>query len=168
MDSETRFDQALLFALECVGKASVKLKEHQRKAVRYMYDKHDVFIWLPTGYGKSLCYELLPYVFDHKLDTDRSVVLVVSPLISLMIDQVRSLNARGVPAAILSCNSSGSYSGCKELLARESDSAKYKLLFGSPEAILCGTRWSEMLLREPYATNTVAVAIDEAHCVSTW
>lgn len=104
------------------------------------------------------------------METDSSVVLVVSPLVSLMINQVRSLKTRGEPAAILSGNISGAYQGCGNLLARESDLAdgKYKLLFGATEALLGGARWREMLLREPYATHVVAVAVDEAHCVSRW
>ena len=82
MDKDDSFTKALSHGLQCVGKAAdIRVKDHQRKAIRYVYDKHDVFIWLPTGYGKSLCYELLPYVFDFKLETDRSVVLVVSPRI---------------------------------------------------------------------------------------
>ena len=55
-----------------------------------MYGGHDVYAWFPTGYGKSLCYQLLPYMFDVKLGlpkaapSERSVVLVISPLVSLM------------------------------------------------------------------------------------
>ena len=109
--SREKFTKALSYGLQRVGKPEVQMKDHQSKAVRYVYDKHDVFIWLPTGYGKSLCYEVLPYVFDYKMETDSSVVLVVSPLVSLMIDQVRSLKTRGVPAAILSGNISGAYQG---------------------------------------------------------
>ena len=69
-----------------------------------MTEKMCLFSWLLTGFGKSLCYEALPYVIDYKLGTDRSMVLVISPLVSLMIDQVRSLYARIVPAAILRSN----------------------------------------------------------------
>ena len=170
MDSQEKFTRAISYGLERVGKADIRMKDHQSKAVRYVYDKHDVFIWLPTGYGKSLCYEILPYVFDSKLGTDSSVVLVISPLVSLMIDQVQSLKARGVPAAILSGNTSGAYQGCSNLLAKDSElsDGRYKLLFGAPEAILGGARWREMLQEEPYSTHVVAVAVDEAHCVSKW
>ena len=52
-----------------------------------------MFLWLPTGYGKSLCYEVLPFVFDYQLNRDNSAVLVVSPLLSLMIDQVDAVQA---------------------------------------------------------------------------
>ena len=62
-------------------------------------------MWLPNGFGKSLCYEVLPFVMDHKLsriDAKSSLVLVVSPLIALMTDQVCSLRKRGVKAAVIS------------------------------------------------------------------
>ena len=67
-----------------------------------------MFAWLPTGYGKSLHYQLLLFLFDFKLGrtraiaTERSVALVISPLVSLMVDQVCGLQAYGVCAAILS------------------------------------------------------------------
>ena len=64
------------------------LKDQQVKAVKLLSEGKDVFVWLPTGYGKSICYQLLPFVFDVKLGrtnaplVDRSVVLVISPLVS--------------------------------------------------------------------------------------
>ena len=53
--------------------------------------------YLP-GFGKSICYEVLPFMFDKNLGTDNSLVIVVSPLVSLMVDQVRSLRSRSVKA----------------------------------------------------------------------
>ena len=65
------------------------LKDKQREAITSFVDGHDVFVSLPTGYGKSLCYTLLPLVFDslRSSDSHKSIVLVVSPLTALMIDQ---------------------------------------------------------------------------------
>ncbi len=83
------------------------LKEQQVRALKLLSEGRDVFVWSPTWYGKSLCYQLLhvhmcypvPFLMDYKLGRTngplvaRSVVLVISPLVSLyMIDQVRSLN----------------------------------------------------------------------------
>lgn len=74
------------------------------------YEGTDVFLWLPTGYGKSICYQALPFFFDYKLKRvslhsyKRSVCVIVSPLISLMIDQVNRLRSIGVGSAILSGN----------------------------------------------------------------
>ena len=68
-----------------------------------------MFVWLPTGFGKSLCYRILPFVFVHKLGRlgtgKSSAVLVVSPLVSLMIDRVQKLRARGAKAFIISSGS---------------------------------------------------------------
>ena len=109
-----------------------------------------MFAWLPTGYGKSLRYQLLLFLFDFKLGrtraiaTERSVALVISPLVSLMVDQICSLQAHGVCAAILSGNTWVS----KALLATERDIAQGKLrfLFTAPEAIVGNSRWKQILL----------------------
>ena len=80
--------------------------EKQSEAIKSIYEGKDVFAWLPTGYGKSLRYQLLLFHFDFHLGrtraiaTERSVALVISPLVSLMMDQVCSLQAHGVCAAI--------------------------------------------------------------------
>ena len=87
---------AVSYAVQKVGKAGSVLKPEQLQAVRHMYEGRDVFLWLPTGFGKSICYEVLPFVFDLKLESENSIVIVVSPLVSLMVDQVASLRSREV------------------------------------------------------------------------
>ena len=62
----------------------MSLKPEQKECI---FDGKDVFVWLPTGFGKSICYEVLPFIFDKNLGTDNSLVIVVSPLVSLMVDQ---------------------------------------------------------------------------------
>ena len=85
---------------ECDAALSVKrgdivLKKEQREAIKLMYQRKDVFLWLPTGFGKSVCFQVLPFLFDYKLGRiesplpQRSVVVVISPLVSLMVDQYR-------------------------------------------------------------------------------
>ena len=127
----------------------------------------DVFVWLPTGFGKSICYTTLPFVFDHKLERvgsdRRSVVLVISPLISLMVDQVLSLRAAGVRAAVVT--SGGGVQ--KDLLASEEDLAKSSVLFCAPEALV-SSKWREAIVKPVIAERVVAVVIDEVHCVSKW
>ena len=61
------FEQALQYAVSLVGKAGITLKEEQTRAIRSVYDGNDVFLWLPTGFGKSVCYEVLPFLFDYKM-----------------------------------------------------------------------------------------------------
>ena len=68
------------------------LKDKQKEAICSFVNGRDFFVILPTGYGKTLCYVLLPYVFDHLRGITRSsIVICVSPLISLMMDQVRKV-----------------------------------------------------------------------------
>ena len=74
------------------------LKPEQRSSMEAIYDGRDVFVWLPTGYGKSLCYQVLPFLVDSKLglaNTEKSSsVFVVSRLVVLMIDQVSTFLSR--------------------------------------------------------------------------
>ena len=59
-------DRSILYALEHLGCASVTLKDGQTACVKAIYEGKDVFFWLSTGFGKSMCYEVLPFVFDDK------------------------------------------------------------------------------------------------------
>ena len=118
------------------------------------------------------CYECLPFLFDYKLGRtrapcSRSTVLVVSPLVSLMTDQVSSLRGRGVSAAILSSHELSD----KSFLATDralQTPGMFSLLFASPEAVIGATKWREKLLEFPLSERIVAVAVDEVHCVSKW
>ena len=88
------------------------------------------------------------------------------PLVSLMIDQVSSLRERGVTAAILS----GHPGVPVELQDSVPDvcAIKFSLLYVAPEAIISVEKWRTVLLNSPLSERIVAVAIDEAHCVSKW
>ena len=163
------FSQATAFALVRVGAPStLVLKKEQVSAVRAVYEGRDVFVWLPTGFGKSICYELLPFVFDHKLGRIEgtniySLVIVVTPLVSLMVDQVTDLKKRGVDAAIIS----GSDRIEKSHLATEQKLKDYRVLFTVPEAIL-GHKWRDCIEKPDISNRIVAIVVDEAHCVSKW
>ena len=165
----SEFDRAVAYSLSRLGKFDLKLKPEQETTIRHVYEGKDVFVWLPTGFGKSICYESLPFVYDYKASTssDRrecsSLVIVVSPLISLMIDQVASLRRRGVNSAIISSGSGVE----KELLATDDDIASCNLLFCVPE-VLVSSKWRETLGMPVIAERVVAVVVDEAHCVSKW
>ena len=162
------FEQGLAFALQKVGKGHLTLKKEQVSAIRCTYDLEDVFIWLPTGFGKSIVYECLPFLLDYKLNRvdgrTSSVVLVVSPLVVLMIDQVQSLRTRGVACAIMSDHEGVD----KYLLASETDLSDYHLLFCAPEAVILVERWKQLICESPLHSRIVAIAVDEAHCVSKW
>ncbi len=166
------FSSAVAYTLSCVKQSHIVLKEKQLDTLQMLYEGHDVFLWVPTGYGKSICYQTLPFLFDMKLNrtssppSERSIVLVVSRLVSLMVDQVTSLHDRGVSAGILSGNKGVD----KKFLASEKDvlEGKFRLLYSSPEAIVGNHQWKQLLLVAPLCTSMVAVAVDEAHCVYKW
>ena len=69
----------------------MSLREEQTKAVNGILSSRDVFVCLPSRYGQTLCYSILPKVFDFLKENSQSVIVVVSPLIALMKDQVRAL-----------------------------------------------------------------------------
>ena len=125
----------------------------QREIIETTLGGRDTFALLPTGGGKSLCFQL-PALMGEGL------TLVVSPLIALMKDQVSQLEAAGVEATFL--NSS---LGVKETKARLADlhQGLYRLLYAAPERLMLD-HWKENLL----AWNVRRIAIDEAHCISEW
>ena len=156
---EFNFDRGLSYALKRLGTPNMTLMA--------VCNGKDVFVWLPTGFGKSLCYEVLPFVMDCKLgrvdsQSDEysaccSVVLVISPLISLMVDQVLSLRRRGVDASIISYGV-----GVKMIWA-----SAVCMLFCAPEALV-GSRWRQAIEKPVISDRIVAVVVDEAHCVPKW
>ena len=168
MASQCDFEVCLSYALKCIGKEGLKLEAEQREVIKEVYDGNDV-IWLPTGFGKSLRFECLPFVFDMKLGRSNtggncSVVVVVSPLVSLMINQVSSLISRGVSTAIISSQREID----KKLLVSEQRMGMCSLLFAAPEAVIGERKWKDKLSEAPLHNHIVAVAVDEAHCVSKW
>ena len=95
---------------EAFRKASSKFKiselnAYQKLAITNVFvEKEDVFVNLPTGSGKSLIYQALPLVFDHVSNESGHIIFVVSPLVSLMEDQVKYLRSLGLAAINISSN----------------------------------------------------------------
>jgi len=125
----------------------------QHEAMQCGMQHRDAVVVLPTGGGKSLCYQV-PAVRGEGL------TLVVSPLISLMKDQVDALVACGVPAA---CVNSTMPPGERKAVADRVTAGELKLLYIAPERLLSG-RTLDFLAE----SNLRAAAIDEAHCISAW
>ncbi len=125
----------------------------QEKLVDSLLSGRDVLGVMPTGAGKSVCYQLPSLMLP-------GLTLVVSPLISLMKDQVAALTQAGVPAAFL--NSSLSTAQYSEALRRIGNGA-YKLLYIAPERLL-----SQSFARLAEKLEISLLAVDEAHCVSQW
>ena len=120
-----------------------------------------LLVSLPTGYGKSLCFALLPRVFDILRDEHgKAIVLVISPLTSIIANQVTSFRTKGVTAA---------YAGDEDVAIKKAiKMGKYQLVFISPESLFCTLEWRRVLCTKVYRTNLVGVVVDEAHCIKKW
>ena len=125
----------------------------QREAIEHVSNGNDAIVLMPTGGGKSLCYQLPAMMND-------GYALVVSPLIALMHDQVQALNANGIPAAYL--NSSLTLSQ-QSRVVDDLMRGRRKLLYAAPERVNT-PRFAELLRTNPPRM----IAIDEAHCISQW
>ena len=135
------------------------LKPKQEEAVLAFVGGQDVFVSLPTGFGKTLCFAVLPWTFDQlRGEARKSIVIVVSPLNALMESQVKTYREKGISAAFV--HSSAEIGSIEEGLCQ--------LVFFSPESLLCKRRWRELLRSPVYRSNLVGVVIDEAHCVEKW
>ncbi|XP_071935899.1 ATP-dependent DNA helicase Q-like 4A [Coffea arabica] len=135
-------------------------RPNQREVINATMCGHDVFVLMPTGGGKSLTYQLPALICP-------GITLVVSPLVSLIQDQIMHLLQANIPAAYLSA--SMEWSEQQEILRElNSDYCKYKLLYVTPEKVAK----SDVLLRQLDGLNgrglLARIVIDEAHCVSQW
>jgi len=129
-------------------------RPRQASVVRSLLDGHDTCVVMPTGGGKSLCYQLPAALLEGK------TALVISPLIALMQDQAAQLAQMGIPAAVL--NSSLAPAEQTEI-TRAACAGKYRLLYVSPER-LARADTAVWLGKVPISF----FAIDEAHCISEW
>lgn len=128
-------------------------KEGQEQIIHNILQGHDTVGIMPTGGGKSICFQIPALLFP-------GITIVISPLISLMKDQVDTLNSLGIPASFI--NSSLTKGEVTERI-REAGSGRYKILYVAPERLESG------LFRAVTASvNISLVAIDEAHCISQW
>ncbi len=125
----------------------------QREVIEAVLAGRDVLAILPTGGGKSVCYQVPALLGD-------GLTLVVSPLIALMQDQVAQLDARGVKAAFIN-----STLAAREIDQRWTDAefGRYRLLYIAPERLQ-----SDIFLARAERLNVTLLAVDEAHCISEW
>ena len=124
----------------------------QEKIICHTIDGGDSLVLMPTGGGKSLCFQISALAMD-------GMAVIVSPLISLMKDQVEALKANGIAAEAL--NSSNDEGKNHDIINRCLE-GKVKLLYISPERLVSG------MMHLLQKTNVSLFAIDEAHCISSW
>ena len=124
----------------------------QEKIICHTIDGGDSLVLMPTGGGKSLCFQISALAMD-------GMAVIVSPLISLMKDQVEALKANGIAAEAL--NSSNDEGKNRDIINRCLE-GKLKLLYISPERLVSG------MMHLLQKTNVSLFAIDEAHCISSW
>ena len=128
-------------------------REGQAELIDSILNKKDTFGILPTSSGKSLCFQIPALMFA-------GITLVISPLISLMRDQVISLNDVGVHAAFLNSSlTQGQYFKALENMKR----GQYKIVYVAPERLL-----TESFLQAVQEVEISMVSVDEAHCISQW
>jgi len=130
-----------------------EFRPKQENVIRSLLAAHDTCVVMPTGGGKSLCYQL-PAVISGK------TAVVISPLIALMQDQAAQLAQMGIPAAAI--NSFQSWEQRREVMEKAAR-GEYRLIYLSPEKLTAGNTF-EWLARVPVGF----FAVDEAHCISEW
>ncbi|MDP2069540.1 MAG: DNA helicase RecQ [Lutibacter sp.] len=126
-------------------------REQQQAIIESVLSKKDNLVIMPTGGGKSVCFQLPALLFD-------GITLVISPLIALMKDQVDGLTANGIPAVFFN---SSQLSSAQNGIFNKVINSEIKLLYVAPESL----GLLENILNEKYIS---CVAIDEAHCISSW
>lgn len=130
-----------------------EFRKGQQEVIEKILSGRDIFCILPTGGGKSLCYEIPAYIFS-------GVTLVISPLISLMKDQVDNLNSLGIKASYIS--GGNDFEEVKKIM-KNFIRGEIKLLYVSPERLE-----NKYFLENVENANITQVVVDEAHCVSMW
>lgn len=130
-----------------------KFRPGQKEIIQKVIDQENVLGIMPTGSGKSICYQLPSLLLD-------GLTVVVSPLISLMKDQVDAANQLGIPATFINSSLDG-YETARRF--QEIDRQQYRLLYIAPERFIMPD-----FIQTMNRWNVCMIAIDEAHCISQW
>ncbi|KAK9977185.1 hypothetical protein ABG768_019006 [Culter alburnus] len=136
-----------------------KLKPEHEECLINILNGGDVVALLLNGFGKSLIYQLLPLVSEKlgRPKAGKAIVVIVSPLVALMEDQVKEAEKLGLCAAQLGVHND------QDIMV-----GYYSLIFGSPESWILNPKWRAMLASTLYQDNLVAMVVDEAHVAYKW
>ena len=157
-------------------------KDLQYQCLKALFEGRNVAAVLPTGYGKSAIFQALPFLFKHRDDLEKPIVLVITPLNSIMMDQCTSLIKRGIPACYLNfkCTHATTTATNASTVDEEEDeygsiesdvclddikNGGYRIVYAHPETALCTS--GRNLLRS-IRNMVCAVAVDESHIVLEW
>ena len=171
-------DNAVKFATNKLYCHDVKLKDEQFRAVESVLRGKDVLAVLPTGFGKSLIYQILPDVFDYMsaysnlMDrcVNDSLILVVSPLNALMCDQVTKLNKRGIQSTmvtdVVSEQEKAQYQISVDCLRKLP--CTYKILYFHAELCVKNKSFFNILKSAEFQERVKCLVVDEAHLIKEW
>ena len=163
MANEKAFQEGVDYVKYLYGIES--LHNEQYDALRaFCLGKENVFVSAGTGFGKSLIFQAVPIIFDHLMNQaiGTSTILVISPLISLMDDQVRQCDERGISAVALHSNEELSDK------IRHIEDTVYSIVYTSPEAALSKQSLRKLFETSAFRSQCIGLAVDEAHLIAQW
>ena len=158
MASKTKLNDALKLVEE---KYKVKLREFQQATYQKLFNGKDVFLCAPTGSGKTFCFVFLSDLQRLVDGFKNPVVLVISPLSGLMVDQARRCQDLGLQASFI--GELQDDVDVKTGIVR----GEYELVFVTPESLV-DSNWRKVLSSSSYQGRIKFVVVDEAHCISHW
>ena len=151
-------EEALQFALNKNGYSQFRL--NQKIVIEQYLKGRDVLFCSPTGSGKSLVFEVAPFLFQHLEKTQKCTCIVISPLSALMKSQVEKLTNKNIKAVYLKDKESKK---TEDSLLKSVESGDYEIVFASPESLLKSNRDTVMKLAMKGYLKVIFV--DEAHCI---
>ena len=134
------------------------LTANQKLVLKNIVHKQDVFLSTRTGSGKSMCYQAVPVV-SRSLLGYRKIVLVVSPLLFIMKEQVAYLSSLGFTAG---------YIGQDKVTPDRVKEGHFDFVFGTPESMVGNDSWREVISDHGFREKLGVIAVDEAHTVHQW
>nr|XP_022298997.1 ATP-dependent DNA helicase Q-like 3 [Crassostrea virginica] len=163
----SEFEDVMKKAVTFYG--DIKLKKEQLEVLEAVYEGRDCVAVLPTGFGKSVIFHLIPY-----LTPQPKTVIVVAPITALMEDQLQSLSEKEISACSISMdgtfyNTVSQEDGCiKTVSMNHFDIADFRLVYAHPETVTTNSRIRKLLLTKRFQEIVCCIVIDEVHMVSEW